>query len=375
VKSTSKHNSLTIGIVALVNPPVINGLSQYIIHLYNSLKQVSSSHSIKLITNREFYSFFSNHIDSRDVLLVDIPHHPRWLMRPIYFLWQNFICDKFCKKNAIDLIHIPNAVPLFNNSKIPTIVTIHDMAEFRGFRHSFWHNELRKYITSTSILNAHHLFTVSKFSKSEIIEITGVSKDKITVTYPGNPLQVKKKDLAIENKVKKEIIYFAKGGSNKNFNNVIKAFKKFNTSDKYKLNIITDNKNLATDKNLVCHVEINEDMLKKLYSNSIVLLYPSLYEGFGLPIIEAMSLGVPVITSNRMSMAEVARDAAILVNPNEIDEISDAIGQIINDTELRHSLINKGFERAKRFSWKKTAESTLSMYESVYKSFYNVETL
>lgn len=76
-----------------------------------------------------------------------------------------------------------------------------------------------------------------------------------------------------------------------------------------------------------------------------------------------------------MSMAEVARDAAILVNPNEIDEISDAIEQITNDAKLRHSLIYKGFDRAKVFSWNITAESTLLMYESVYKSFYNVETL
>jgi glycosyltransferase involved in cell wall biosynthesis len=101
------------------------------------------------------------------------------------------------------------------------------------------------------------------------------------------------------------------------------------------------------------------------YSKADSFVYPSYYEGFGLPVLEAMTLGAPVITSNTSSLPEVAGDAALLVDPNDPDQLVDAILNVIADSQLRRALIDKGQQRARLFSWKKTAEETLKAYNSL----------
>ena len=100
-----------------------------------------------------------------------------------------------------------------------------------------------------------------------------------------------------------------------------------------------------------------------LYNLADLCIYPSLYEGFGLPILEAMSCGCPVITSKTSSMPEVSGDAAILIDPYEENEMSNAMYEVLTNDELRRSLIRKGFKRYKKFSWEKTAEKTLEIFK------------
>jgi len=117
------------------------------------------------------------------------------------------------------------------------------------------------------------------------------------------------------------------------------------------------------------HLEgyVPRDRLLSYYKNAICLVFPSLYEGFGLPILEAMACGTPVITSETSSMPEVAGDAALLVNPYDIPAIADAMNRLISDNQLRERLISMGLERTKQFSWKKCAEETLSVFNRVGK--------
>lgn len=110
---------------------------------------------------------------------------------------------------------------------------------------------------------------------------------------------------------------------------------------------------------------VDEESLACLYSNAQALVFPSLYEGFGLPILEAMACGCPVICSNTASLPEVAGDAALLINPRDVEEVADAIDRIVDDSTLRDDLIRKGYGRAACFSWKKTAEETLAVFRSV----------
>jgi glycosyltransferase involved in cell wall biosynthesis len=102
------------------------------------------------------------------------------------------------------------------------------------------------------------------------------------------------------------------------------------------------------------------------YSKADVFVYPSHYEGFGLPVLEAMTLGAPVITSNTSSIPEVTGDAAILIDPGESVQLAEAILKAISDSQLRQDLITKGRERAKLFSWERTAKETLNAYKSLY---------
>jgi len=365
VKSTSKHNSLTIGIVALVNAPVINGLSQYIIHLYRALKREFADQTFKLITNKEFSSFFSNYLDQEDLILVDIPHHPRWIMRPFYFFWQNYFGGEFLKDHGIDVLHIPNAIPLLKIPVIPTVVTIHDMAEFRGYRHSFLHNKFRKWVTRLSAVTADHILTVSDFSRKEIFHFLDIEESKVSVSYPGNPLTDDRYETEKEIPVKNEFLFLAGGGSNKNQQNVIHAFLKFNKRNKFKLNVITNSEKLCNDPNIHWYQHVDEEKLIRLYQRSVALLYPSLYEGFGFPILEAMSLGVPVITSNRASMPEVVQDAGILIDPENQEQLINAMIDMVKNERERTELIRKGSQRVCKFTWADTAHKTMRAYEKV----------
>ena len=116
----------------------------------------------------------------------------------------------------------------------------------------------------------------------------------------------------------------------------------------------------------LCGCVSNEELLF-LYNSADLFVYPSLYEGFGLPVIEAMACRTPVITSNVSSLPEVAGDAAILVDPYNVEEIADAIYRVISDKELKENLIAKGLKRATEFSWEKVAQETMKVFEEVYR--------
>jgi glycosyltransferase involved in cell wall biosynthesis len=110
---------------------------------------------------------------------------------------------------------------------------------------------------------------------------------------------------------------------------------------------------------------VQPDEIPALYNMASAFVFPSIYEGFGLPILEAMACGCPVITSTTGYAPEVAGDAAMLVNPYRPDEIGNAIQQVLNDAPLRSRLIEKGLQRVKEFSWRKTAQDTIALFESL----------
>jgi alpha-1,3-rhamnosyl/mannosyltransferase len=114
---------------------------------------------------------------------------------------------------------------------------------------------------------------------------------------------------------------------------------------------------------LIGHIPDND--LKIIYNGAQALIYPSLYEGFGLPIVEAMACGCPVICSNTASMPEVAGDAAVLIDPSRSDELAHAIEIIVHDTTFREKIMAKGFNRAKNFTWSNTAAQTLDIFKMV----------
>jgi glycosyltransferase involved in cell wall biosynthesis len=114
-------------------------------------------------------------------------------------------------------------------------------------------------------------------------------------------------------------------------------------------------------------VNVPYEHIQLLFASADLLLYPSFYEGFGLPILEAMASGTPVITSNISSMPEVAGEAALLVDPKDTDQIKKAVAEVMNDQNLRNQLIKKGLKNAQKFSWDKCAKETATSYKSLLK--------
>ena len=124
-------------------------------------------------------------------------------------------------------------------------------------------------------------------------------------------------------------------------------------------------KQLQLDSRVIYQPIQNNDQLASLYNHAQLLVYPSLYEGFGLPIIEAFACGCPVITSSGSSTGEIAHDAAVLINPNSIEDMSEKISLLLNDKSFQNELVQKGHTRAQFFHWDKTANQTLKLYQSL----------
>ena len=134
----------------------------------------------------------------------------------------------------------------------------------------------------------------------------------------------------------------------------------------WKYQPILDTINQSPYRTEIHHLNyLTDDLVALFYSQAEAFIYPSFYEGFGLPVLEAMTLGAPVITSNTSSLPEVTGDSALLINPNHSMELADAMLNLIRDRVLRDNLIVKGKEQASKFSWKKTAEVTLKVYCSI----------
>jgi glycosyltransferase involved in cell wall biosynthesis len=233
---------------------------------------------------------------------------------------------------------------------------------------------------------SHKIVTISKFSKKEIAHFYKVPDEKIKVTYLATPELKKSKNLQLESKkilqkfnIKSPyFLYIGITGLRKNTLNLLKSFQIFNQKNKNidlvlageidvdpKYNVKELVRKLNIEENVILARYVTDKEKIVLYTNSLALLFPSLYEGFGLPVLEAQSLGVPVLTSNVSALPEVAGDAALYVNPYDIQDIAQGIEKLARDGNLCQELIEKGFENIKRFSWEKTAKETLKVLKEV----------
>jgi glycosyltransferase involved in cell wall biosynthesis len=370
---------MNIGINAryLQNPN--SGIENYLLNLILSLKQVDTKNNYTL--------FFGKNPVPEQVLgsgfncdVSRMPTHNQMLK----ILWGHLYLPGRIKKMKLDVFHEPCFIPpVFK--KCPTVITVHDVSH-RIVPHCFTLKN-RLYIDmllGKSLQAADSIITVSESSKNDIISNYKVSAKKIRVIYEGVNDRFRKKSNSEEIEDTKRF-YNIKGNfilnislitPRKNLVSLIRAFYLLKKSKKidYQL-VIVGRKGWLYDDIFkeVIKLKLEEDVvfcghapsehLVHLYNAASAFVYPSLYEGFGLPILEAMACGCPVVTSNISSMPEVCGDAALLVNPKNIEEIAYAVNRVIVDTDLRRDLINKSSERIKFFSWQKAATETLSVYK------------
>lgn len=221
------------------------------------------------------------------------------------------------------------------------------------------------------------IIAVSKSTKSEIVDLLKIPSEKIHVIYEGvsedilnfnkpvaNDSEIKKIKSAFKI-IKPFIITYGSQAPRKNIARVIKAFKIFNKENEFQLVIVGDYRPVERlTKNVVVTGFLPREQMIGLFFQASMLAFPSVYEGFGLPILEAMACGCPVVTSNISSMPEVAGEAAVLVDPLSVEGIAEGIKKA---SENRVDLIKKGYEQIKKFSWEKCARETLEIYQKVLK--------
>lgn len=282
-------------------------------------------------------------------------------------MWERFIFPNEVQKQKADIVWSPHpTISVIPNTK--HIMTVHDVIYWRLPEYiPNWKVNLYVKLLAKAIPKASQIISISKFSAKEIEAVFDIPAKEIPVISPASP----KSESNYINRIIGGNYIFYEGGLDvrKNVPKLIKAFSLI--ADKYKdLNlyiagryfespIIPNLPDLIKQYNLQKRVKLlgyisDEDMISYIkYAQALV--YPSLYEGFGIPILEGFSLGTPVITSNIGSMKEVGAEAFIETNPKSANSIAQAIESILNDDLLRQSIIHKGFERLQDFDWTKSA--------------------
>lgn len=261
-------------------------------------------------------------------------------------------------------------------AKIPTVISVMDLS-YLHFPHLFKQKDLYqlKNWTHYSVKNASKILTISRASKDDIIKHYKIKSENIIVTYPGikpNKEMKSTKELPIKDKY---ILFVGTLQPRKNIERLIEAFSQI--SHKKVVLVIVGKKGWLFDSILQApekyNVEkrvhfmdfVSDEQLKVLYENAEFFILPSLYEGFGLPVLEAMQYGCPVITSNISSLPEVGGDAALYVNPEDTKDLAKKMEQLLENEKLKKELIKKGYQQVKKFSWEKTATQTLRILQEV----------
>ena len=242
-------------------------------------------------------------------------------------------------------------------------------------------NQLTKW-TKYSVEKARYIFTISKASKDDIIKEYKFPGYKIGVTYPGIKAvsSSEYKVLSMDEIGKKYgisknyVLFVGTLQPRKNIARLIEAFSKLESKVELVIigkkgwlyaEILAAPKKYGIEEKVKFLDSVTDEDLPCFYKNAICFVLPSLYEGFGLPVLEAMKYGCPVVTSKISSLPEAGGDAALYVDPQNIDDIKNKLELLINDKELRGKLIEKGYEQVKKFSWEKTARETLSVLKRI----------
>ena len=301
---------------------------------------------------------------------------------PILFkLWFEYSVHRALKKHRADVFFSGDAY-LSLRSKVPAVMVSHDLAFIHYPEHLPAHH-LRYYKKYFPLFHkrANHIIAVSEATKTDIIQQFGISTDMITVGHNATPKGFSPVDEATKTKIRNHysegnpyFIYLGSLHPRKNIVKLIEAFSTFKAKYKtehhlvivgrpaWNFNQIQKAFDLSAFKDEIHMYHDIKDEAKEMLASAEALIYISTFEGFGIPILEGFSSGVPVITSNISSMPEVAGDAAILVDPTNQAEIVAAMRSIHSDTNLTSSLIAKGHKRTTAFDWDRTAEI---VYDSI----------
>jgi glycosyltransferase involved in cell wall biosynthesis len=282
-------------------------------------------------------------------------------------IWTQFYLPKIYQqlKSTLLFSPIPEA-PLFSSCSY--IVTVHDLIPLRfpQYFSPFQRMYCSYYIAAVS-QQSEHIICNSMTTAQDLSRILGISEDKITPI----PLAYDSKNFCYLNLPKQNyFLYLGRHNPHKNLRCLIAAFAALPNNSNYELWLAgpsdrrytpilqaqAEELGIANQVKFLEYVPYSE--LPKIINGAIALIFPSLWEGFGLPVLEAMACGTPVITSNISSLPEVAGDAAILINPYDTGEITAAMQAIVNDSSLRSRLSTQGIARAKEFSWEKTGQAT-----------------
>jgi glycosyltransferase involved in cell wall biosynthesis len=298
------------------------------------------------------------------------------------------------RREHCDLVHVPHLLPVPQYFSCPYVVTVHDLLDYmyRASNGSSLRRTLHFYFTKRVLGNAVRIFAVSNFTKNDIQRLFGIAPHKIEVVYnaiddrfrQGHASDADREFIAERYQVNYPfILYAGRISPHKNIVRIIEAFSALK-AELEKEDKFTDLKLIIIGDDLSSHPDLRRtviksgvqndvrflgfvpiDVLRIFYDTAKIFVFPSLYEGFGLPPLEAMAHGTPVVTSNTSSLPEVVGGAAVLVNPENVFEIMRALNRVLLDQPLRERLKQRGYEQAARYSWDASVKRILQVYDEI----------
>jgi len=353
------------------------GIGRYTYHLIKSLIEIDSYNEYFLYAKKGIFNFNKRlpRFKSKNFSL-KIDRFNRGIERSL--------------GKRVDIYHSPSPDKLDVNSGAKAVVTVHDLI-FKAFPQG--HTQLALDQTESKFRrigeSASKIICCSKNTIRDLQKYFAIPDEKIRLIYQGVDKNVfyligKEEEKMAERMIRFKgikdpfILYVGTIEPRKNLENILHAFDRLRTRKNFKGKLVVIGmkgwmsdgiegliKRLELKNNVIFLGYLSDAELRCFYNKAEVFVFPSFYEGFGFPIIEAFCCGTPVVTSNVSSCPEIAQDAALMADPYDPDDIAEAVAKVINDHELRRTLREKGFKRAGDFSFHKTAKETLKVYEEV----------
>jgi len=358
----------------------LEGIGWYTYETLSRIVKAHPEHDFYFIFDRPYSEEFIFAKNVTPIVLGPPTRHPI-----LWYIWFELRLPKLLKKHNIDLFLSTDGF-LSLTSKVPSVAVIHDV----NFEHhpkdlKFTHSLFYRFFFKKYAHKAKRLVTVSEYSKSDISKVYGLSEAKIDVSLNGVNSLFHQIELTEQIKTRKQFSqgndYFLFVGAlhpRKNIKRLLMAFDLFKTETKSKNKLLIVGakmwwndelkeafENLSHKEDVIFTGRKSLEDLQILYAAAQAFCFVPYFEGFGIPIIEAMRCGCPVITSNCTAMPEVAGEAALIVDPYNIEDIKNAMITIENDPKLRADLSEKGLIHSQKFNWKSTANVLWNSIEKV----------
>lgn len=369
---------MRIGIDAHASERDGSGNCTYIRNLLLGLSRLDKQNDYFLYVTDPGHPFYQGFLDSDNFNLKNLHIQNPLLRIPLLLAGRTYI-------DRLDILHVQYNSPLVFKGKL--VVTIHDLSFLHHPEFFSYQEGLRlKVLTKSTVRKSACILTGSQHARDDIIQAYTVDPDKVKVILHGISERFAPEigeEASLQNAKKygvepPYILFVGRLNPRKNLAALLRAFEMCKIQGiPHKLVIVGKMdfatqelqpllKSLSSRDDIILTGFVPDEDLPHLYSQAEVFVYPSLYEGVGLPVIEAMNSGVPVVTSNSTSLKEILGDAGILVDTTRVEDLAREIIRLVSDPDLRECLGEKGIARANSFSWEETARETLDVYNQVY---------
>jgi len=374
---------LVVGINTLTTTARKAGVGEYISVLLDTLPSLAPDWTFVVFTARDNRHMFRLDQPNIREIRVGLAHEPRLPMRLLYMGWQHAILPYLLRREKIDVIHHPNTM-LVRRGEVPAVITIHDLAEFHMAKYSRGRTRFRRKAVRTSVRTCERVIAVSEHARQDMIDLVGADPAKIVMTHEGfSPRFNRPSDEACAAFRKAQGLEGVPFGlfvgtmhRSKNVAVLVDALALARRSLPELKLVLAGNDGDASAE-IASHVastgmsdsvirvgHVPDEDVPLWYASANVVLYPSLFEGFGLPILEAQGTRSPLVASRVASIPEVAGEGAILLEPHDVEAWADAMVRVVRDESLRLGLVEAGVRNLERFDPILVGRRVLEVYRA-----------